>query len=81
MLFAPEKARHPGLPRKPAARAANLLSARNGPPERQKCAEKKFYGRLCRGIKIAAAWGIWYTFFIHRRAKRHAVKDLLIKVK
>lgn len=27
MLFAPEKARHPGLPRKPAARAANLLSA------------------------------------------------------
>lgn len=47
MLFAPEKARHTGLPRKPAARAANLLSAPETGRRSGKNAPKKNFTAGC----------------------------------
>lgn len=50
MLFAPEKARHPGLPRKPADRAANLLSApETGRRSGKNAPEKNFTAGCAEG--------------------------------
>lgn len=50
MLFAPEKARHPGLPCKPAARAANLLSApETGRRSGKNAPEKNFTAGCAEG--------------------------------